>query len=387
MTLVVDNRQTVQGPGVHALIVGVSQYDFLPDVDDPPSPDTWNLTSLGSTAIAAAQVAGWFKHNADRLARPLKTLRVLLSPVESVERPSLPDWVTQDLLRPTQACFGDAVQAWRQDCADNSQNVAFFYFGGHGFTRGLGVEDLVLALADFLEPGEGIPPRVAFASNIFNGMAPQTKDDRVALEQFFFFDCCRTFLGQAKDMDDKSVPSILGVSALEGVGDNRVYAFCRAVNNNASAFASTGSTTYFAASLLDAMENAGRNIGSQWQVDGFALQGRLIARYPRIAKRLFPFENINNGPVLRRLMAPPSVGLDIFLDPAAAAADRLVRLVGSGTLPVESTQVAVGRYKASVMPGEYKLYVRQQQGPWAATGDEQIVMPDTSNPWISQRWR
>ena len=53
MALVIDNRATVNGPGVHALIVGVSNYQALPDHDDPPQERPGPSTRLTSGALSA----------------------------------------------------------------------------------------------------------------------------------------------------------------------------------------------------------------------------------------------------------------------------------------------------------------------------------------------
>ena len=80
MALVIDNRATVKGdPGVHLLIVGVSDYLNLPDHDDVPREETWFLTKLSSPALSAFKIYQFLTAK-DSLALPLKTARLLLSP-------------------------------------------------------------------------------------------------------------------------------------------------------------------------------------------------------------------------------------------------------------------------------------------------------------------
>src|SRR6266480_8101471 len=77
--LILDNRGTMSAdtPGVHLLIVGVSDYVNLPDEDDLPHPE-WKLNKLTCASSSAYAVFNWLKNNQLRL--PIKTIRLLLSP-------------------------------------------------------------------------------------------------------------------------------------------------------------------------------------------------------------------------------------------------------------------------------------------------------------------
>lgn len=384
MALIVDNRATVPGAGIHALIAGVSQYDHLPGIGDPPDDATWGLTSLGSTAISAAQVAGWILDNTAQLALPLKSLRLLLSPTP-IERPLLPAFAGTAAV-PDLATFRTSVNEWRTDCRDNPGSVAFFYYAGHGFTRGRGDYNLLLTLADLFTANEPEQTRTALASNIFNGMAPQTLGDTIARPQIFFFDCCRTIPKQMASIDDRSVTPVLSVSAAEGVVDDRAVSRFHAVPDTASAFASAGKGTYFAASVLDALNRACRNVrGSGWQLDGEAIEQRLKARYKTASGRDLDGKTIGDGPVLMRLAAPRMVDVQVSLEPLQMANGRLIALERAGNA-INGTPIAAGQHTVDVPPGEYELKVCPPAGSWTDMNDRQIVLPDFENPWISRGW-
>ena len=85
--------------------------------------------------------------------------------------------------------FIEAANNWRRDATQNRQDLAIFYFVGHGFeiTR----SDPVLLLSDF---GSKIGP--AFRStvrveNLFRGMGPMGWQPDVARKQLFFIDTSR----------------------------------------------------------------------------------------------------------------------------------------------------------------------------------------------------
>jgi hypothetical protein len=147
MQILIDRRREEPGPGLHALVIGVSKYQYLPDVDDPPDEATWNLKSLGSPAISAALVCEWIEkqHNTKGLALPLKTLRVLISPTRQ-EIAALSVWPKAD--KPDYDNVNEAVRSWHTDCQDSKSSVAFFYYSGHGFARGRGEANAILTMYD-----------------------------------------------------------------------------------------------------------------------------------------------------------------------------------------------------------------------------------------------
>jgi hypothetical protein len=391
MALIVDRREGLSNaPGVHALIVGVSQYEKLPGVDDPPDVSSWNLTSLVSPALSAALLANWLLEKAEPppplttdLALPLKTLRLLLAPSLLEVLPPMPGAPTI----PRREAFASAVSEWHNDCRDSRDSIALLYYAGHGFTRGRGDNNLLLTMSDLFEAGRPRLANVALASNLFNGMAPQTAVDTVARRQFFVFDCCHTFPEQLAQFDDRSVPPILDVLVSEGVADDREFARFHAVPDNMAAFASKGRPTYFAQCLLDALENAGRKVPNRalWTVDGNAIAGRLRVRYQQLTGLKLVQQVAGSGPALRNLAAPPMVDISIQLDPMAAATGRGVALE-NGTRLVIGTETKVGLHKIQVAPGQYELKVQPPAGAWISTGDSQIVLPDFENPWVAVGW-
>lgn len=380
MTLVVDNRAANPGPGLHALVIGVSAYDHLPGYDDPAADATWRLRSTGSTALSAWRIAEWIQ--TATFARPLKTLRVLLSPTVA-EQPLVPAATAV----PTQGNVRQAMQAWRRDCADSPDSIALLYYAGHGLTRGRGDDNLVLTMSDLFDPTDLVPlSRAVLASNLFYGMAPQTAADTIARQQIYFFDCCRAFPAQMMNIDDRSIPLMLPVQIAEGVPDNRLFARFYAVPDNDAAFAAVGRVSYFTAALLDALVRSGRNLTGQWCLDGEAIARRLRARYARSAGRRLVSEAAGDGPLLCNLAGPPKVDVTINLEPQQNAANRGVSLDHANRGMTQSTELAIGQHSLEVLPGEYELKVMPPGGIWIGTNDRRVILPDCENPWIARGW-
>src|SRR5262249_3828361 len=135
-------------PGIHVLIVGVSEYLNLPDHDDLPVPSSWYLNKLTSPALSAFKIFEFIRQS--ELSLPLKTARLLLSPSQ-IELDANPAIVTAGATRASRAEFERFALDWREDAATNPSDMTIFYFSGHGMQRG--PDDGVLLLEDFLDRG------------------------------------------------------------------------------------------------------------------------------------------------------------------------------------------------------------------------------------------
>jgi hypothetical protein len=69
------------GPGTHALVIGVSSYPHVTGGTDPtPLGESFQLQQLSTAARSASEFAGWLLNEYHNERAPLKSLRVLLSP-------------------------------------------------------------------------------------------------------------------------------------------------------------------------------------------------------------------------------------------------------------------------------------------------------------------
>src|ERR1700730_2918912 len=172
MSLIYDRRKELGStPAAHALVVGVGHYD-LPDLE------------LVTSVRSAEELAKWLMTH--DLAVSLGTCRVLLSPLSGISK--LENSASRSAATVDE--FLLAASDWRKDACLNRDNIALFYFCGHGFQRSA-TEDLML-FADF---GNSVGPALRSAvsvNNLFQGMAPGTDAPEVARTQLYFIDISRT---------------------------------------------------------------------------------------------------------------------------------------------------------------------------------------------------
>jgi hypothetical protein len=76
MTLVFDQRgELSQGPGLHALIAGVSAYRHLPGGAGPIARRTFGFSQRHTAARTAFRIRTWLEERRERLPVPLATIR------------------------------------------------------------------------------------------------------------------------------------------------------------------------------------------------------------------------------------------------------------------------------------------------------------------------
>ena len=97
--------------------------------------------------------------------------------------------------------FVQKTWEWRDRVGKSKNNLALFYFSGHGIQRDK--EDAVLMLQDFAEPGaRSILKRAVAFNDIFKGMAPSTDFPNIGMTQLYFIDACRNLPEQIKNFPD-----------------------------------------------------------------------------------------------------------------------------------------------------------------------------------------
>ena len=174
---------------VHALVIGVSRYDYLPGGAGPTTTRSLlsGLSQLSAAATSAARVANWLRDHFDYPDVRLGSVRLLASPVDA-ERP-LPGGVT-----PPPATYDEvrrALFAWRADARETPGNLTLLYVAGHGIQTSN--EGGILLLQDVGHPDYPVLDRALDVSSIRRGMVGDPTDPETSTPpvQYYFYDACR----------------------------------------------------------------------------------------------------------------------------------------------------------------------------------------------------
>jgi len=310
-------------PGLHALIVGVSEYRHLPAAGAAPDEikKKFGMTRLTSPALSAVRVWRWLVHRQDKLTAKLATCRLLLcpSPAEIASCPELKDFPSGASFE----AFAEAAAEWRTNAAQRATDVTFVYFAGHGVQEA-NTEDHVVLLEDFAAPGAALRNGVR-VSEILAGMAPRDEQAAIARTQFYFFDTCRNTPEQFEKFAMAQVGSIWNVIQTQMVDDRACPWFC-AAEPRGMAYAGKDHQTLFSQALLACLEGgAGTPVDEGdlergWAVSVASLAGGLPTHLDLLnaeagANQAPSINRYNGRPVIHFLDAPPPVDVTVTVTP------------------------------------------------------------------------
>lgn len=185
------------GPaGVHAIVIGISDYPHLDGGTGPPAPATAGMGQLEVCAKTAARVFDWLRRRSKVAGAPLATCRLLLAPRPG-ERAEVAALTRGAYADATYAAIRTAIEAWRDAIAaggsDPVPNVAFFFFSGHGLEH---LASPALLARDILDPRTPGGPDNAVS---FNGLWQAVRTYGVD-RALFFIDACRNAPELAKTL-------------------------------------------------------------------------------------------------------------------------------------------------------------------------------------------
>jgi hypothetical protein len=238
--------------GLHALLIGVSNYPFAKDGSQHnPERDNFGIGQLSTPARTVMAIAKWLVDHKDRLAFPLKSVRVVLAPseTEAGESAEMGDLPHADL-----AGVSAAAKDWQRDAAESKDGAALFYFAGHGIQRSRG--DSVLLLADFLDPSSNTDlDRTINVENIYNGMGNFRSFPNLARTQFYFIDACHSDIESLAKFEDQDTAALFKVE--RGGIDDRIAPIFYSSGAGMTGWAPRDQKTLFGSDLLSCLEGGG----------------------------------------------------------------------------------------------------------------------------------
>jgi hypothetical protein len=336
LALFFDERS--DDPGVHALIVGVSDYPFLKPPGKKPHEAAYGMSKLSACAASAMRLADWLVANREKLINrfgqrvPLASIRILATPTaEEKQRDPRLASVEAATLRN----FRVATAAWREDARLSKESVTWFYFAGHGVQRSLG--DAVLLLEEFGDGIGGVLASGAAVADIRNAMSPdQDKRKKIARTQYWFIDACNTFPKEFAKLQQVRVASVFDEDIPSGT-DDRMAPIYFAALSGAKAYAVRDQHTIFNQALLSCLEGGGgdnREIDGreQWCITSGTLDDRLHAYIDELnarhgADQEARIEAPGRDTVMAYLDGPPPVEVRIEIEPPAALQVTRIALI------------------------------------------------------------
>ena len=312
-------------PMLHAIVIGVSDYGFLPPPGGPATPGTFGLQKLTAAARSAVDVAQWLRGKQGQLVVPIGSIRLCVAPAVADQVGQGPPAGAAGATRLEVVA---ALREWR--AALQPDDVALFYFAGHGVQRDR--SDMVLLCADFADPNDGPLSRSFDLTHVWDGLGRNTTSATIARTQLYFVDACRERPSAFNKFEDMSVPDVWGVPQLQGKDDRRAPIFY-ATTPGALAYANPGVATLFSQTLLACLDNEAATLDDDtgdWQITSKSLERALGHRFRALAGTATEQECDSDHAiadfVISKLAAPPRCALRFQIDPDSAVASTGIQI-------------------------------------------------------------
>lgn len=250
------NLDNSPGPKMHVFLIGVGGYSFVKGGINAKQQQFDYAKDTGQLKSPEASVRELYKTLVDLQARglwttPIGSIEVLLSPA-----PGGSNTLNGETLKPaTIANIMKSYNEWKDRCDSDGDNVAFFFYCGHGFEH----TSQYLLAEDFAD-NIRLPFLGAFNFN----------ETRVAFEscnaktQLFFVDSCRNI---TNDMLINGTPC-MPLDTPSNLTTNCLYDLTqRAAAKNQSAQGKANEASYYTKALIKGLEGgAAKKKGSNWVV-------------------------------------------------------------------------------------------------------------------------
>lgn len=314
MTVLLDDGQA--DPGTHVLLIGVGDYPYLKDGDDAkPFAMAMGMGQLSSPPLSVRALASWFMdagtgfHNPDR---PLRSLQVLCS----ADGPVLvkgADGVPHAVDRARMPAVKQAVIDWMARAGRNPENLAVFFFCGHGLA--FGEAENALLLEDF----GGNPVNPMADAVAFDSMRLGVLRHCVAKHQIHLIDACRT--PPTKDFLDTygngAAGDPIAAAGLSRKLRDKIAPVYFATGLASAAYGLNGQPSLFTQGLLQSMRGpASRDKDDHWEVQVPALAEGINKCVASMSFQVQPqyCQPHETGPelMIHRLRADPEVIVKVF---------------------------------------------------------------------------
>ncbi|CAJ3151418.1 Uncharacterized protein containing caspase domain [Burkholderia pseudomallei] len=352
-----DERTKV---GVHALLIGVGRYPHLKDGRSRTKFDhAGDIGQLTSPYHSVKAFSDWLRDEINLPGAPLRSLRVLASsPVKGV---ATHGWIDPEIKNIRKAAAG-----WYADCDRHSDNVALFYFCGHGVVLG----NITALLAQDFGKEELSPFLGSFDPAALADACMAAK----ATRQLFLIDACRSTPPELRSrFKSPSIPEMLTPRTHSNQGSHQqAELFASQLGTNA--YGIDDKPSVFMSSLLASMKGAGahQNSDGDWVVGTASLRTGLdwlVSRdYEEKVQRV-AFGKMSVDFDLHAILGNPSVPVTVRTKPLA----RLAELQLQTDCPQYRTHPSAKPWQINVEAGKRTFFAGDAANPKQFSHIEDIV--------------
>ncbi len=342
----------VPGPKTHVLLIGVGGYPYLKGGTDP-RPQTEDFKDLGQLTSPIASVSRFYEkaieyNTADVWSKKLGSIEILLSlPPDS---PPIPQGVT--VTKATLANIRKAYFSWKARCNEHEENVALFYYCGHGFQK---VNHVLLA-EDFGE----FPQNPWFGAFDFDSTRNAFYSCK-ATTPIFFVDACRQVIIEMLQKDLIVAP--IDFPNLFNPEQSKYHLTLKATAPGMGAYGNANEPSYFAQAIISGLDGlvAEPDENDDWIIDTNDLSSKIHALLDLInpnqsdKQRCEPLAGLPMHILKRK--EPPNAWLEVSCVPEAALPLAALTCVEEKVTdpPTHTREPMAGNWKLNIKASIYTL--------------------------------
>ena len=275
MALVFENNTA--GPKTHVFIIGVGGYPFLSGGAQEPAQLNSQVQMLGQltspprSALAFRDFILELEQGNDmQLAQPLGSIELLVSPSPSEPDAGSPGEAFEES---TFANITQRYNEWRARCDQDPNNVAVFFFSGHGVEK----NDHYILPSDF--GSNAVNPWI---NSICIDKTRRGFHQCAAQTQCFFIDSCRQITA---DMLQQNLPEIYLENPNFFAADCEHDLTVKAAAHNEKAFGPRKKPSYFTQAIIRALSgDAATKEAGQWTVNSSEISTKKITEILNFVK-------------------------------------------------------------------------------------------------------
>jgi hypothetical protein len=357
-------------PQTHMLIIGVGAYPFLSGGTHEKEQTFDGALNLGQLTSPPISAEAFYNtaialHEGNNWIKPLGSIDVLVS--TNVDGRAIFDGVNTTVA--TMDNIRNAYWDWKERCNSNEDNVALFFFCGHGLEK---AEQFLLA-EDFGRrvgnPWEGSFVFDATRRGFFTCKAKT---------QLFFIDSCRNI---TRDMMQTNLPSTPIEPPVFSATNCQFDLTQKAAAVNESAYGRPNDISFYTTALIKALRGtaATLNGNSEWVVS----TGTLAANMTRLLELEAPSEgysqrcisNTSDVTDIIRLHIPPNVSMNISCDPDLALPHALLKCIGLNAAVEQSRVPMETPWNLDVAAGIYRIEANFANGNYNNASTVEFILP------------
>ena len=364
------------GPKTHVLLIGVGGYPFLKGGVTPVPQVAEAANLLGQLTSPVVSIETLYRKileydNNNEWTKPLGSVDILLTPSPG----SPPINIAAGIENASLDHIKDAYDSWKARCDTHIDNVALFYYCGHGAEK-----DNQFLLADDFGKRPQNPWAGAFNFDLTRAAFKSCK----AQTQLFFVDACRQITSDMLE-ENLQVRPLENPSYLKS--DSFYNMTLKAAASGESAYGRKNEPTYFTQAVISGLDGlVARKENNQWLIE----TGSLCWNIYNLLELINPSQSfkqrcqaIGGGPIdiIRRNNAP-NAWLEISCNPDNALPAAELACLDRNLSVKEQRQPKPELWKINLKAGFYILRATFQGGNFKNGEVEATALPPVTREQI-----